>query len=244
MMNAAGESPDGLRLRGLIMVLWRAGLRISEALALVETDLDQSRGAVLVRSGKGGKRREVGMQRWAWEQLEPWFEHRATVPVGALFCVLRGPARGRPCAPAGVRAQLRNVARIAGVRRRFAPHQHRHAHAVERSREGIPARDPAPTRTRRYRDHLGVSARDRQHRNHPRRPRTTHTHDPGERQAHTQKFNKAIPAPCDRQTKAIARSPAGHRWTRARSSPKCSLRREAAGRRKGSCGSGRSGRDS
>jgi integrase/recombinase XerD len=60
------------------------------------------------------------------------------LPVGALFCVLRGPTRGRPCAPAGIRVQLRNAARAAGVRRRFAPHQLRHAHAVETSREGVP----------------------------------------------------------------------------------------------------------
>jgi site-specific recombinase XerD len=138
VMNAAADDPDGVRLRGLIVVLWRAGLRISEALALVETDLDQQRGAILVRHGKGGKRREVGMDRWAWEQLEPWLEYRATLPVGALFCVLRGPTRGRPCAPAGIRAQLRTTAQAAGVRRRFAPHQLRHAHAVEMSREGVP----------------------------------------------------------------------------------------------------------
>jgi site-specific recombinase XerD len=138
VIAAAGGDPDGLRLRALIVVLWRAGLRISEALALVETDLDQSRGAILVRSGKGGKRREVGMDRWAWEQLQPWLAHRVTLPVGPLFCILRGPTRGRPCAPAGVRAQLRKAAQTAGVRRRFAPHQLRHAHAVEMSREGIP----------------------------------------------------------------------------------------------------------
>jgi integrase len=66
VMRAAGKDPDGIRLRGLIVVLWRAGLRISEALALSETDLDAARGAILVRQGKGGKRREVGMDRWAW----------------------------------------------------------------------------------------------------------------------------------------------------------------------------------
>jgi site-specific recombinase XerD len=138
VMRAAGDDPDGLRLRGLIVVLWRAGLRISEALALVETDLDQPRGAILVRHGKGGKRREVGMDRWAWEQLDRWITFRTTLPVGALFCILRGPTRGRPCAPTGVRAQLRRTAQAAGVRRRFAPHQLRHAHAVEMSREGVP----------------------------------------------------------------------------------------------------------
>jgi site-specific recombinase XerD len=52
-MGAAGDSPEGIRLRGVIVVLWRAGLRISEALSLAETDLDQDRGALVVRHGKG-----------------------------------------------------------------------------------------------------------------------------------------------------------------------------------------------
>jgi site-specific recombinase XerD len=66
-MHAAGTGPDGIRLRALIVVLWRAGLRVSEALALAESDLDRGRRAILVRHGKGGRRREVGMDRWAWE---------------------------------------------------------------------------------------------------------------------------------------------------------------------------------
>jgi hypothetical protein len=63
------------------------------------------------------------MDRWAWEQLTPWLELRATLPVGALFCVLRGPTRGRQWASAGVPASLGREPR---VRRRFAPHQLRH----------------------------------------------------------------------------------------------------------------------
>jgi site-specific recombinase XerD len=138
VMHVSGDDHDAVRLRALIVVLWRAGLRISEALALSESDLDLHRGAILVRRGKGGKRREVGMDRWAWEQLGPWLQLRAALPVGALFCVLRGPTAGRPWAPAGVRSQLHHAAARAGVRRRFAPHQLRHAHAVEMSREGVP----------------------------------------------------------------------------------------------------------
>jgi site-specific recombinase XerD len=34
--------------------------------------------------------------------------------------------------------QLRRLAVHAGVRRRFAPHQLRHAHALELAREGVP----------------------------------------------------------------------------------------------------------
>jgi hypothetical protein len=50
---------------------WRAESRISEALALAEADLDQRRGAVLVRRGKGGRRREVGMDDWPGSSFSP-----------------------------------------------------------------------------------------------------------------------------------------------------------------------------
>jgi site-specific recombinase XerD len=138
VMRIAGGRGEGVRLRALIVILWRAGLRISEALALAESDLDPARGAVLVRRGKGGRRREVGMDRWGFEQIRPWVELRTTLPVGSLLCVLRGPTAGSPWAASSAREELRAAAVRAGVRRRLAPHQLRHAHAVEMAREGIP----------------------------------------------------------------------------------------------------------
>jgi site-specific recombinase XerD len=57
--------------------------------------------------------------------------------VGPLLCVIDGPTRGRPSASDAARAQLRRAAAKAGVRRRFAPHQLRHAHAVELAHEGV-----------------------------------------------------------------------------------------------------------
>jgi site-specific recombinase XerD len=137
VMRAAGDDAHGRRLRGLIVILWRAGLRIQEALALAESDLDQRRGALLVRRGKGGRRREVGMDAWGWGELEPWLELRLQLPVGPLFCVINGATCGRHWSSAAARADLRRTALEAGVRRRFAPHQLRHAHAVELAREGV-----------------------------------------------------------------------------------------------------------
>jgi integrase len=49
VMRAAGDRPDGHRLRALIVLLRRAGLRVCEALALQESELDRGRGGVLVR---------------------------------------------------------------------------------------------------------------------------------------------------------------------------------------------------
>jgi site-specific recombinase XerD len=138
VMRASGNGADGARLRALIVVLWRARLRISEALDLAETDLDRTRGALTVRRGKGGRRREVGMDRWAWDQLTPYLEVRTTLPVGALFCVIHGSTAGRRWEASAARKQLRRTAEAAGVRRRFAPHQLRHAHAVELAHEGVP----------------------------------------------------------------------------------------------------------
>jgi site-specific recombinase XerD len=138
VMRSAGDGLHGRRLRGLIVVLWRAGLRINEALALNEPDLNHRRGSLLVRRGKGGRRREVGMDEWAWEQLQPWLAGRLELPVGPLFCVINGRTRGREWSGAAARAVLRRTAAAAGVRRRFAPHQLRHAHAVEMAHEGVP----------------------------------------------------------------------------------------------------------
>ena len=52
VMRAAGPGDHGDRVRGLVVILWRAGLRIDEALSLAETDLEPRRGSVLVRCGR------------------------------------------------------------------------------------------------------------------------------------------------------------------------------------------------
>jgi integrase/recombinase XerD len=78
------------------------------------------------------------MDDWAWEHVARWTEHRIQLPVGPLFCVLAGSTRGRGWSATAARGELRRLAAQAGVRRRFAPHQLRHAHAVEMAHEGVP----------------------------------------------------------------------------------------------------------
>ena len=113
--RAAGTGAYGDRLRLIIVVLWRAALRVGEALALAETDLDPARGAVLVRAGRNEKRREVGLDARGWRTLDPWLDYRGRLPVGPLFCVLHGPSRGRPWSAAAVRRELRRAGARAGV---------------------------------------------------------------------------------------------------------------------------------
>jgi integrase/recombinase XerD len=77
------------------------------------------------------------MDRWAWKQLEPWLETRRDLPLGALLCVLHGSKAGRRWEASAARKQLHHTAATAGVRRRFAPHQLRHAHAIEMAHESV-----------------------------------------------------------------------------------------------------------
>ena len=82
-MRFAGGTPYGLRIRTLIVLLWRSGLRISEALALAESDLHRATGGVLVRAARaasgGGRHGPLGLGA-----MEPWLEYRVTLPVGSV----------------------------------------------------------------------------------------------------------------------------------------------------------------
>jgi integrase len=182
VMRTAGAGPDGARLRALIVVLWRAGLRISEALALTESDMDARRGAVLVRHAKGNKRREVGMDTWAWEQLEPWQQLRTSFPVGAFFCVIYGPTAGRKLGTVlrspTTRAHLRRGRGATPVRAASTPAR---ARGRDGSR-GCPARrHPAAIGRCEPRGHLDLPPSNRQLRNLRHRPRTTPADDPRHR---------------------------------------------------------------
>jgi integrase len=91
VMRQAGQGRHGLRVCGLVVVLWRAGLRISEALAFTETDVDPRRGSLLVRHGKGDKRREAGKDDWGFEHLSTWLENGSSCRSGR--CSASWPAR-------------------------------------------------------------------------------------------------------------------------------------------------------
>lgn len=129
------RAPYGVRDRALIVVLWRSGMRINEALSLMPHNLDPDQGTLNIESGKGGKQRFAAMDPWGWEQIEPWLRMRKRYPIGPVFCVVEGATRGGRMSAPYVRTKLKQLAREAGIEKRIAPHQLRHAHAVELARE-------------------------------------------------------------------------------------------------------------
>jgi hypothetical protein len=76
------------------------------------------------------------MDDWGWQELEPLLDAGVALPIGLLFGVVKD-ALAAADAASGARAELRRTARPSHVRRRFVPHQLRHAHAVEVARERV-----------------------------------------------------------------------------------------------------------
>jgi len=133
----SSRAPTGVRNRALIAVLWRSGLRISEALALELRDVDLELGTVRVRHGKGDKSRTVGVDEQTAALLARWLDRRRKLGPGArapVFCTLAG---GRVDA-SYVRHLLPRLAAKAGLDRRVHAHGLRHTYASELARERTP----------------------------------------------------------------------------------------------------------
>jgi integrase/recombinase XerD len=129
------RAPTGVRNRALIAVLWRSGLRISEALSLELRDVDLDVGSLRVRHGKGDRSRTVGVDEQTSALLARWIDRRRRLTPGArapVFCTLHG---GR-IDSSYVRRLLPCLAAKAGIERRVHAHGLRHTYAAELAREG------------------------------------------------------------------------------------------------------------
>lgn len=139
VLGTFSRAPTSLRNRALVVVMWRAGLRLQEAIDLMPDDLDRASGSIRVREGKGGKERIVAMGPMAWEEMDRWLDVRRLRGLGKsspVFCTLHGSQLAQQY----VRAMLTRKAVQAGIEdaSRVHPHAFRHAFAVELHRRGKP----------------------------------------------------------------------------------------------------------
>jgi integrase/recombinase XerD len=136
-----GSGPLAARNRALVALLWRSGVRITEALSLKPADVDEQQGIINVRDGKGKKARIAVIDGRALGYLRAWLEVRKSLGLNGrqpLFCTVADGSKGKgKRAPGGrvdtsyVRRLLPKLAEAAGIDKRVHAHGLRHTHASE-----------------------------------------------------------------------------------------------------------------
>jgi site-specific recombinase XerD len=115
------------------MVLYSAGLRLSEAIALETRDIDRAEGIIRVRRGKGKKDRNAKLSPAIYQWLRDyWARVRPAAPY--LFS---SRSTGKPPTRETVRKALRLAAKEAGIQKPVYPHLLRHCFATHLLNEGV-----------------------------------------------------------------------------------------------------------
>jgi site-specific recombinase XerD len=124
------------RYQAVVMVLYGAGLRIAEALALEVKDIDGARGVIRVRHGKGDKAREAKLSPSLYQWLRDyWACERPPAPY--LFGSRK---TGKPPRAETVRAALAHAAKEAWIKKQVTPHVLRHSFATHLLEQGTDVR--------------------------------------------------------------------------------------------------------
>jgi site-specific recombinase XerD len=136
LAQCSRRAPTGIRDRALLTVIYRAGLRVSEALDLVASDINMQRGTITVQHGKGDKQRVVGIGDGALAVLQLWLDCRKKLGLakrGApVFCTLKGTQMSYSATD----AMLKRRAAKAGFEKRAHLHGLRHTYAAEQRARG------------------------------------------------------------------------------------------------------------
>jgi len=114
-----------LKYRTVLMTMYAAGLRVSEATHLKVADIDSSRMAIRVEQGKGHKDRYVMLSERLLAQLRSyWRDYR---PCGWLF---PNQERTGPLPISTVQTVCKEARRDAGLSKPVTPHTLRHCFAT------------------------------------------------------------------------------------------------------------------
>lgn len=117
---------EGVRDRTLFLLLYGAGLRIGEALALRRADVAPGRQTLRVR-GKGGKDREVPLIDPVRRGLDEWLEAApASEPEAPLFMGVRGGPLGARTA----QKRMKEIRTALSLPDSATPHALRHSFAT------------------------------------------------------------------------------------------------------------------
>jgi integrase/recombinase XerC len=124
------NTPQGLRDRAILELLYAAGLRVSELVALDFNGIDWGRAEARIW-GKGSKERIVVLGQLALTALKRYIEYgRPALAAGKSSGALFIHRRGGRLSDRSVRELVGTYARLAGIERAVSPHTLRHTFAT------------------------------------------------------------------------------------------------------------------
>lgn len=124
-----------LKHRTVAMVLYGAGLRITEALALELRDVDSGRMVLTVRHGKGDRDRQVALSSVLLEALRVYW--RVYRPSSWLF---PGQKADQPMGPSTIQRAVKAARLKAKIAKPATPHTLRHSYATHLMEAGTDLR--------------------------------------------------------------------------------------------------------
>ncbi|MGH8283933.1 MAG: tyrosine recombinase XerC [Gammaproteobacteria bacterium] len=127
LLEIHGETPQAVRDRAIMELLYSSGLRLAELVSIQLPDISLSDATVTV-TGKGSKTRIVPVGRKAIVALNDWLKVRAQLAKPEDTVLFVGP-RGGPLSPRTLQARLRRWGIAQGVQMGVHPHLFRHSFA-------------------------------------------------------------------------------------------------------------------
>ncbi len=130
------STPDGIRDRAMLELMYAAGLRVSEMVSLKQTDVDLHTGIVSCH-GKGSKERRVPLGKSAIHWLQQYAGIKASYgksPYANLFL-----SRGKPLTRHFAWATTKHYAESIGISN-VSPHTLRHSFATHLLQHGADSR--------------------------------------------------------------------------------------------------------
>jgi integrase/recombinase XerD len=124
-----------LKHRTVALVLYGAGLRLGEALALELRDVDSERMVLTIRGGKGDRDRQVVLSQVLLEALRVYW--RSYRPSGWLF---PGKDPNLPLSPSAIQRAVKAARQRAAIRKPASPHTLRHSYATHLMEAGTDLR--------------------------------------------------------------------------------------------------------
>ncbi len=129
------DGTRSLKHRALLMTLYGAGLRVSEACRLTTADIDSSRMVIRVQQAKGRKDRNVMLSPVLLDALRQYWKRGRPKPW--LF---PGYGTGKPITTKAVFLMIRKAAARAKITKTVSPHVLRHSFATHLLESGTDLR--------------------------------------------------------------------------------------------------------